>query len=82
MMSEQEAATNKWFRGMISRVKAEELLYGQPTGTFLVRISESRNGYSLSFVHQGRMRHYKIEATPDAGYIVVGGGLVLAFPGG
>eukprot|EP00055_Hartaetosiga_balthica_P017464 m.117614 g.117614 ORF g.117614 m.117614 type:complete len:63 (-) comp9325_c0_seq23:252-440(-) len=37
-----------WFHGVISRVRAEELLGNKEPGTFLVRVAESRFGYSLS----------------------------------
>uniref|UniRef100_A0A8C7Y5D1 SH2 domain-containing protein n=1 Tax=Oryzias sinensis TaxID=183150 RepID=A0A8C7Y5D1_9TELE len=37
-----------WFHGIISRKKAEELLSSKPAGYFLIRVSESRIGYTLS----------------------------------
>ncbi len=39
---------NEWFHGIISRQESENLLANKPAGTFLVRVSESRFGYSLS----------------------------------
>ena len=38
----------EWFHGVITRKEAEDLLRGRPAGTFLVRVAESRFGYSLS----------------------------------
>jgi len=63
-----------WFHGIISRVKSEEMLYKMDPGAFLVRVSESRFGYSLShFVSRGaRIKHYMIEQTPDGEYQVIG----------
>ena len=39
----------EWFHGIITRRQAEQLLTDKPNGTFLIRVSESRFGYSLSF---------------------------------
>lgn len=38
----------EWFHGVITRKQSEELLQNKQPGTFLVRVSESRFGYSLS----------------------------------
>uniref|UniRef100_A0AAY4D693 SH2 domain-containing protein n=2 Tax=Denticeps clupeoides TaxID=299321 RepID=A0AAY4D693_9TELE len=38
-----------WFHGIISRKAAEELLVPKPPGYFLIRVSESREGYTLSY---------------------------------
>jgi myosin-3 len=64
----------KWFHGIISRVKSEELLMRMDPGAFLVRVSESRFGYSLShYIARGqRIKHYMIEQTPEGEYMVVG----------
>lgn len=64
----------EWFHGILTRVQAEELLSDKEPGTFLVRVSESRFGYSLSHcVHaKGRVKHYMIDQTPDGQYQVVG----------
>ena len=40
---------SRWFHGIITRRAAEVLLTNKPNGTFLIRVSESRFGYSLSF---------------------------------
>eukprot|EP00056_Hartaetosiga_gracilis_P013689 m.229313 g.229313 ORF g.229313 m.229313 type:complete len:169 (+) comp13882_c0_seq8:2644-3150(+) len=64
----------EWFHGVITRRKAEELLGGKEPGTFLVRVSESRFGYSLSHVVAAgrRIKHYMIDQTPEGQYQVVG----------
>lgn len=38
----------EWFHGIITRKEAEQLLMPTAAGTFLVRVAESRFGYSLS----------------------------------
>ena len=38
-----------WFHGIITRRQAEQRLVDKPNGTFLIRVSESQFGYSLSF---------------------------------
>jgi len=64
----------EWFHGVITRKDSEELLRGRPAGTFLVRVAESRFGYSLSHCVEstGRIKHYMIDQTPDGQYQVVG----------
>lgn len=64
----------EWFHGIISRKDAENLLADKEPGTFLVRVSESRFGYSLSHcvIAGGRIKHYMIDQTPDGQYQVVG----------
>eukprot|EP00049_Salpingoeca_infusionum_P017711 m.354083 g.354083 ORF g.354083 m.354083 type:complete len:962 (-) comp16916_c0_seq1:372-3257(-) len=64
----------EWFHGVITRKDSEALLRGKEPGTFLVRVSESRFGYSLSHcvVAGGRIKHYMIDQTPDQQYQVVG----------
>eukprot|EP00043_Microstomoeca_roanoka_P014807 m.147383 g.147383 ORF g.147383 m.147383 type:complete len:969 (-) comp16110_c2_seq2:273-3179(-) len=70
-----EASDNgfaQWFHGVISRKEAEDLLKGQPSGTFLVRVAESRFGYSLSLIHEGRVKHFMINVEGDNEYQLVG----------
>ncbi|XP_054458973.1 hematopoietic SH2 domain-containing protein homolog [Anoplopoma fimbria] len=62
----------EWFHGIISRRVAEELLRSKPPGYFLIRVSESRIGYSLSYRAEDRFRHFMIDATADGHYILVG----------
>eukprot|EP00794_Sanderia_malayensis_P009786 gene9786-10785_t len=61
-----------WFHGVISRREAERLLKGKPIGCFLIRVSESRYGYSLSFRTKDRCKHYIIEQTRSGKYVIVG----------
>merc|ERR1711998_352585 len=63
-----------WFHGIISRRESEKLLLEMEPGAFLVRVSESRFGYSLSHYIEvgGRIKHYMIDQNPDGQYIVVG----------
>lgn len=64
----------EWFHGIITRKDAEALLRETAAGTFLVRVAESRFGYSLSHCVEegGRIKHYMIDQTPDGQYLVVG----------
>merc|ERR1719181_1675972 len=72
---EDDGGFAKWFHGIISRKDAEELLLTCSPGAFLVRVAESRFGYSLSHYVQAsghRIKHYMIDQDPDGRYIVVG----------
>ncbi|XP_071776609.1 hematopoietic SH2 domain-containing protein homolog [Centroberyx gerrardi] len=62
----------EWFHGIISRKTAEELLLPKPPGYFLIRVSESRIGYTLSYRAEDRCRHFMIDALKDGHYIIVG----------
>lgn len=66
------AGFEEWFHGIITRKEAENLLDGQVVGCFLVRVSESRFGYSLSFRVSGRCRHYMIDQLPNGKFTVIG----------
>lgn len=61
-----------WFHGLISRVEAEDYLFDQDNGAFLIRISERVNGYALSFKHKQRIRHYKLGFSRNGGYEITG----------
>eukprot|EP00039_Didymoeca_costata_P028435 m.21052 g.21052 ORF g.21052 m.21052 type:complete len:934 (+) comp7017_c0_seq1:165-2966(+) len=61
-----------WFHGIITRAESEELLRGQTSGTFLIRVAESRFGYSLSLMFQGRCKHFMIDQNDEDRYLVVG----------
>ncbi|XP_059197825.1 hematopoietic SH2 domain-containing protein homolog [Centropristis striata] len=62
----------EWFHGIISRKMAEELLMPKPPGYFLIRVSETRIGYTLSYRAGDRCRHFMINVLDDGHYIVVG----------
>jgi hypothetical protein len=61
-----------WFHGIISRADAEVLLQGSRDGTFLIRVAESRFGYSLSMWWKGAPKHFMIDQNEQERYIVVG----------
>lgn len=62
-----------WFHGIITRADAETLLKSNgESGTFLIRVAESRFGYSLSLTFQGRCKHFMIDQNDDDRYLVVG----------
>eukprot|EP00055_Hartaetosiga_balthica_P007978 m.28438 g.28438 ORF g.28438 m.28438 type:complete len:1017 (+) comp6045_c0_seq2:37-3087(+) len=60
-----------WFFGFISRRYAEDTLSNKPVGCYLVRLSQSRIGYTLTFRSDTRCKHYTIEQTGGT-YFVVG----------
>ncbi|WAQ98013.1 MYO3B-like protein [Mya arenaria] len=62
----------EWFHGVISRRQSENLLKTKATGTFLIRVSESRFGYTLSFKGENRVHHYMIDQLRNKKFIVVG----------
>lgn len=62
----------EWFHGIISRKAAEEMLLSKPPGYFLIRVSESRIGYTLSYSADDRSRHFIIEVLRDGHYIILG----------
>ncbi|CAN9500449.1 unnamed protein product [Ophioblennius macclurei] len=61
-----------WFHGIISRKTAEDLLMPKPPGYFLIRVSESRIGYTVSYRAEDRFRHFMIDALQDGRYEIVG----------
>ncbi|GAB0202976.1 myosin-IIIb-like [Grus japonensis] len=69
---QDDGAFPSWLHGMISRREAENLLIDKPLGCFLVRISQSRPGYTLTYRGEGRCRHYMIEMQPNARYVILG----------
>ncbi|KAM4738726.1 hematopoietic SH2 domain-containing protein homolog [Anableps anableps] len=61
-----------WFHGIITRKTAEELLMFKPPGYFLIRVSETRIGYTLSYREGEHCRHFMIDVLEDGQYIIVG----------
>ena len=55
----------EWFHGTISREAAENMLESQPLGTFLIRVSHSHVGYTLSYKAQTCCRHFMVKLSED-----------------
>lgn len=71
-VTEDDGGFADWFHGIITRHDAEGLLKGQKSGTFLIRVAESRFGYSLSLMFNGRCKHFMIDQNDQDRYLVVG----------
>ncbi len=61
-----------WLFGKITRGQSEKFLRHKELGTFIVRKSDSRDGYSLSFKAENRCRHYMVDALPNGKFIIIG----------
>ncbi|XP_064163358.1 myosin-IIIb [Anguilla rostrata] len=61
-----------WFHGMITRRQAEDLLTDKSVGCFLIRVGQSREGYTLSYRGKDRCRHYMIEMQTNGKYVILG----------
>ncbi|GCC33403.1 hypothetical protein chiPu_0011872 [Chiloscyllium punctatum] len=61
-----------WFYGITTRREAEHLLKDKPQGCFLIRVGESRIGFSLSYRAFDRCRHFIIDVTTDGQYNITG----------
>lgn len=72
VVQDESGGFSKWFHGIISRRESERLLSNKPVGCFLIRVSESRFGYTLSYRAQGRCKHYMIDQTRSGKFLVVG----------
>ncbi|XP_077439206.1 hematopoietic SH2 domain-containing protein homolog [Vanacampus margaritifer] len=68
----QDGVVPEWFYWRISRKSAEELLTPKPPGSFLMRVSESRAGYTLSHRAEGCVRHFMIDSKEDGSCAIVG----------
>ncbi|XP_032484665.1 hematopoietic SH2 domain-containing protein isoform X2 [Phocoena sinus] len=62
----------EWFHGAISREDAENLLESQPLGSFLIRVSHSHVGYTLSYKAQNCCRHFMVKLLDDGSFIIPG----------
>eukprot|EP00117_Sycon_ciliatum_P005837 scpid22251/ scgid9621/ Myosin-IIIa len=71
-IKQADGQVSQWFHGIISRRQAEQLLVDQPLGSFLIRVSETRFGYSLSFRSINRCKHFMIDQTASGKYLIVG----------
>lgn len=61
-----------WLHGMISRREAENMLVEKPLGSFLIRLSQTREGYTLSYRGAARCLHYMIEMKSNGRYVIPG----------
>ncbi|XP_027437602.1 hematopoietic SH2 domain-containing protein isoform X1 [Zalophus californianus] len=61
-----------WFHGAISRQDAENLLELQPLGSFLIRVSHSHVGYTLSYKAQSCCRHFMVKLLDDGSFVIPG----------
>ncbi|XP_020140056.2 hematopoietic SH2 domain-containing protein isoform X3 [Microcebus murinus] len=61
-----------WFHGAISREDAEHLLRPQPPGAFLIRVSHSHVGYTLSYKAQDCCRHFMVKLLDDGSLVMPG----------
>ncbi|XP_077573457.1 hematopoietic SH2 domain-containing protein homolog [Stigmatopora nigra] len=68
----QNGIVPEWFHWSITRKSAEDLLRPKPPGSFLIRVSESRVGYTLSYRVKGYFRHFMIDSKEDGSCAIVG----------
>ncbi|XP_062869309.1 hematopoietic SH2 domain-containing protein homolog [Trichomycterus rosablanca] len=68
----KDGVVPEWFHGIISRKQSEEMLMTKPPGCFLICVSESRIGYTLSYRANDCCRHFMIDMLPDNQYVIVG----------
>ncbi|XP_051527850.1 SH2 domain-containing protein 2A isoform X2 [Myxocyprinus asiaticus] len=64
-----------WLHGFATRREAEQLLQDKPQGCFLLRLSESKIGFVLSYRGEDRCRHFIIEEESGASgsvYLIAG----------
>ncbi|XP_062969163.1 hematopoietic SH2 domain-containing protein-like isoform X1 [Cynocephalus volans] len=62
----------EWFHGAISREAAENLLESQPLGSFLIRVSHSHVGYTLSYRAHSCCRHFMVKLLDDGSFVILG----------
>ncbi|KAM9241673.1 hematopoietic SH2 domain-containing protein [Dugong dugon] len=67
-----QAGVPTWFHGAISREAAENLLEPQPLGSFLIRVSHSHVGYTLSYRAHGCCRHFMVKLLDDGSVMIPG----------
>nr|XP_023699403.1 hematopoietic SH2 domain-containing protein isoform X1 [Paramormyrops kingsleyae]XP_023699404.1 hematopoietic SH2 domain-containing protein isoform X1 [Paramormyrops kingsleyae]XP_023699405.1 hematopoietic SH2 domain-containing protein isoform X1 [Paramormyrops kingsleyae]XP_023699406.1 hematopoietic SH2 domain-containing protein isoform X1 [Paramormyrops kingsleyae] len=62
----------EWFHGVLSRNLAEDMLTCSPRGCFLIRLSQTRLGFTLSYRGEDRCRHFMIDVNCDGLYNITG----------
>ncbi|XP_059159220.1 unconventional myosin-VIIa-like isoform X2 [Physella acuta] len=72
VMHEQSGQFAEWFHGIITRQEAEKLLQNKILGCFLIRVSERRFGYTLTFRDETRCRNYMIDQLKNGKFIIIG----------
>nr|XP_058963310.1 myosin-IIIb-like [Pocillopora verrucosa] len=72
VVQDESGGFSVWFHGIISRRESERLLSNKPVGCFLIRVSESRFGYTLSYRVKSRCKHYMIDQTRSGKFLIVG----------
>ncbi|XP_041373643.1 myosin-IIIb-like [Gigantopelta aegis] len=72
VIDEHSGKFASWFHGIITRRQSEELLKQKIVGCYLIRVSESRFGYTLSFKDVERCRHYMIDQLKNGKFIIKG----------
>ncbi|XP_059541239.1 SH2 domain-containing protein 4A isoform X2 [Myotis daubentonii] len=55
-----------WFHGILTLMRANELLSTCVPGSFLIRVSERTKGYALSYLSEGGCKHFLIDASTDS----------------
>ena len=58
------------FAHLLTMKESEDLLADKASGTFLVRVAESRFGYSLSLQFNGRCKHFMVDQDQRGNYVV------------
>ncbi|KAL0965525.1 hypothetical protein UPYG_G00282450 [Umbra pygmaea] len=61
-----------WFHGMITRRQSEDLMTDKPVGCFLIRVGQSREGFTLTYKGADRCRHFMIEMQSNGKYVILG----------
>ncbi|CAB1332799.1 unnamed protein product [Coregonus sp. 'balchen'] len=65
----------RWFKETQARKvvrNAEDLMTDKPVGCFLIRVGQSREGYTLTYKGANRCRHYMIEMQSNGKYVILG----------
>ncbi|XP_077651846.1 hematopoietic SH2 domain-containing protein [Urocitellus parryii] len=67
-----QGSVPEWFHGAISREAAEDLLASEPLGAFLIRVSHSHVGYTLSYRAPNCCRHFMVKLLDDGSLVIPG----------